>query len=349
VRKPGPHHRLKALALAQDIPLPQSPAPIAKSSASDEGPTTPVASTIDLEPAIIQDSPSAPPNTVEDGNDSDVSSIAYEAFKTELPISLSVDSKAQNPTLNPKATDYLPPSRSTSPFTLAKPFINDSEAESINNCCPVPSDWSEIPHVVGIRAENDIFDEPTIGGIHETVIRHYSQYFATAFNVGSDVVKEELDLVVKNPSFTVFRQWVYSRRDDHELSVKSADGVVSHDMDIDLKTLVQLWRFAARIQAPLFANVVADTIVAKAITASQVSAAAGEIDAVLKVIAVNNPMRVLLSHAVILSGIQIDQGHGEIWPQSLLWSILYCLKMGRSTYAAVQMHSKTNPCMLNKS
>lgn len=344
IRKPGPHHRLKALALAQDIPLPQSPAPIAKSSASDEGPTTPVASTIDLEPAIIQDSPSAPPNTVEDGNDSDVSSLAYEAFKTELPNSLSVDSKAQNPTLNPKATDYLPPSRSTSPFTLAKRFINDSEAESINNCCPVPSDWSKIPHIIGTLADGDLFDGPTIGGIHETVLRHYSQYFATAFDVGSDVVKEELDLVVKDPSFTVLRQWVYGH-EGRNLYVKSADGVVSHDVDIDLKTLVQLWRFAARIQAPLFANIVADAIVAKAITASQVSAAAGEIDAVLKVIAVNNPMRLLLSHAVILSGIQIDQDHGETWPQSLLWSILHCLKMGRSTYAAVQMHSKTNLCM----
>jgi hypothetical protein len=336
VRKPGPHHRLKALALAQDIPLPQSPAPIAKSSTSDEGPATPVASAIDLEPAVIQDSPSAPPNTVEDGNDSDVSSLAYEAFKTEFPNSLSVDAKVQNLALNPKASDYLPPSRSTSPFALAKRV----EAESINNCCPVPSDWS-VPHHIGNFADGVLFGGPTIGDIHKTALRHYSQYFATAFAVSSDVVKEELDLVVKDPSFTVFRVWLYGRK----LYITSADGVISRDMNIDLKILVQLWRFAARIQAPLFANVVADAIIAKTITASQVSAAADEIDTVLKVVAVNNPIRLLLSHAVILSGIQIDQDQGETWPQSLLWSILNCLKMGRSTYAAVQMHSKTNPCM----
>jgi hypothetical protein len=346
VRKLGPHHRLKALAMAQDVPLPQSPAPVANSSTSDEGPTTPITSTIDLEPAIIQDSPSGPPNTVEDGNESDVSSLAYEAIKTELPDSLSdkeedLESNAQNPTLNPEAVDYLPASRSASPTTHVEHTIHDSEAECINDCCPIPGHWSVPNKVIGIFAEGHLFDSPMIGLIPEKVLIYYSNFFTTAFRDSSDEKKEELDHVINDPSFTLFRRWVYGRK----LS-KSIDNDVSLvNENIDLKTLVQLWRFGARIQAPLFVNTVANAIVAKDITADDVSAAGDEIDAVLKMVSVNNTFRLLISHAVILSGIQIHQGQSETWPQSLLWSILGCLKMGRSTYPAIQMLSKTQPCM----
>jgi hypothetical protein len=346
VRKLGPHHRLKALATAQDVPLPQSPAPVAKSSTSDEGPTTPITLTIDLEPVIIQDSPSGPPNTVEDGNESDVSSLAYEAIKTELPDSLSdkeedLESNAQNPTLNPEAVDYLPASRSASPTTQADHTIHDSEAECINDCCPIPGGWSVPNKVIGTFAEGHLFDSPMIGLVPEKVLIYYSNFFTTAFRDGSNEKKEELDHVINDPSFILFRRWVYGRK-----LVKSVDDAVSlFDENIDLKTLVQLWRFGARIQAPLFANTVANAIVAKNITADDVSAAGDEIDAVLKMVSVNNTFRLLISHAVILSGIQIYQGQSETWPQSLLWSILGCLKMGRSTYPAIQMLSKTQPCM----
>jgi hypothetical protein len=346
VRKPGPHHRLKALALAQNVPLPQSPAPVAKSSTSDEGPTTPFTLTIDLEPAIIQDSPSGPPNTVEDGNESDVSSLAYEAIKTELPDSLSdkeedLESNAQNPTLNPEAVDYLPASRSASPTTQVEHTIHDSEAECINDCCPVPGHWSVPTKILGPFAEGRLFDSPAFGSVPEKVLIYYSNFFATAFRDGSDEMKEELDHVIKDPSFTLFRYWINGRN-----LVDSTDDTVSLvDENIDLKTLVQLWRFGTRIQAPMFANIVANAIIAKTITVNDVSAAGDEIDAVLKMVSVNNTFRLLISHAVILSGIQLHQGQSETWPQSLLWSILGCLKMGRSTYPAIQMLSKTQPCM----
>jgi hypothetical protein len=346
VRKLGPHHRLKALALAQDVPLPQSPAPIAKSSTSDEGPTTPITSTIEIEPAIIQDSPSAPPNTVEDGNESDVSSLAYEAFKTELLDSLSdnevdFESNAQNPTLNPEAIDYLPPSRSASPIVQAKHTVHDSEVECINDCCPVPRGWSVPNKVIGAFAEGHLFDSPMLGGIPEKVLMYYSNFFTTAFRDDLNEKKEELDHVINDPSFTLFRRWVYGRK-----LVKSLDDAVSLvDKNIDLKTLVQLWRFGARIQAPLFANTVANAIVAKTITADDIAGAADDIDAVLEVVSVNNTFRLLICHAVILSGIQLNQGHGKTWPQSLLWSILGCLDMGKCTSAAIQMQSKIRPCM----
>jgi hypothetical protein len=346
VRKLGPHHRLKALALAQDVPLPQSPAPVAKSSTSDEGHTTPITSTIDIEPAIIQDSPSAPPNTVGDGNESDVSSLAYEAFKTELSDSLSdkevdLESNAQNPTLNPEAVDYLPPSRSASPTAQAKHTVHDSEVECINDCCPVPRNWSVPNKVIGTFAEGHLFDSPMLGGIPEKVLMYYSNFFTTAFRDGADQKKEELDHVINDPSFTLFRRWVYGRK-----LVKSMDEAISLvDKNIDLKTLVQLWRFGARIQAPLFANTVANAIVAKTITADDVADAADDVDAVLKVVSVNNTFRLLICHAVILSGIQLNQGHGKTWPQSLLWSILGCLDMGKCTSAAIQMQSKIRPCM----
>ena len=342
-RRLGPHRRLKALALAQNIPLPQSPAPVAKSSTSDEGPATPVASGIDVEPAIIHGSPPSTP-TAGDDNESDVSSLAYEAFKTELPSSLSEkeknDSKAQTPSLNPMAVDYLPPSRSTSPSNLAQQPIDDSEAGYINNCCPVPSNWS-VPSCIGYFAGVDLFDDLTIGGIHKPLLNHYSHFFATAFSNDSEAKQqEELEHVLKDPSLAVFRRWIYKG----ELYVNSADGVVSRDMNIDLKILVILWRFAARIQAPLFANSVANAIVNKTITTDDLSAAADEIDAVLKVVAINSTFRLLISHSVILSGIQLGQDH-YTWPKSLLSSVLGCLKMGRTTYAAIQMSSKANPCM----
>jgi hypothetical protein len=350
VRKLGPHHRLKALALAQDVPLLQSPAPVAKSSTSDEGPKTPITSTIDIEPAIIQDSPSAPPNTVEDGNESDVSSLAYEAFKTELPDSLSdkevdLEFNAQNPTLNPEAVDYLPPSRSASSTAQAKHTVYDSEVECINDCCPVPRHWSVPNKVIETFAEGHLFDSPMLGGIPERVLMYYSNFFTTAFRDDSNEKKEELDHVINNPSFTLFRRWIYGRK-----LVKSMDDTVSHDKNIydkniDLKTLVQLWRFGARIQAPLFANTVANAIVTKTITADDVADAADDIDAVLKMVSVNNTFRLLICHAVILSGIQLNQGHGETWPQSLLLSILGCLDMGKCTSAAIQMQSKIRPCM----
>jgi len=328
LRRLGPHHRLKAMA--QDIPLPQSPAPVAKSATSDESPATPVVSGI--EPAIVQGSP---PATPDDGNESDVSSLAYEAFKTELPSSLSepkhIDLKAQTPSLNPMAVDYLPPSRSTSPLPLAKNAIGDSEAEYINNCCPVPSNWS-IPTIIGSFANVNVGDL-TIGSIHKPLLNHYSQFFATAFTDDSEVKKEELVRVIEDPSYAVFREWVYGRS-----SAKAYD-------NIDLKTLIQLWRFGARIQAPLFANTIADAIMNKTISSDDVFVAAHDIDAIFKVTNVNNTFHLLICHAIITSGIKLSQDHYDNWPKSLLWSILACLEMGKSTHAAIQMSSKDNPCM----
>jgi hypothetical protein len=341
VRKPGPHHRLKELA--QDIPLPQSPAPVAKSSTSDEGPETPVVSTIELEPIILQDSPPATP-AADDGNESDVSSLAYEAFKTELPDPLhdkdkDLDSKAHNTVLNPEAVDYLPTSRSASPVSMPKNAVTDSESVSINDYCRLPGAWS-VANVVEHFAPDDIFDSPMLGNISEKVLTHYSNYFATALRDGSDEKKEELAHVIKDPSFAVFRLWVYGR----ELG-KSTNGAASPNRHTDLKTLVQLLRFAGRIQAPLFANVVADAIIAKTLITDDISNAADEIDAILKMVSVNYTFRLVICHTVILSGIQLDQENGETWPQSLLLSILACLKMGRNTYQAIQMESKTDPCM----
>jgi hypothetical protein len=341
VRKPGPHHRLKALA--QDIPLPQSPAPIAKSATSNEGPETFIVSTIKFEPVILQNSPPATP-AANDGNESDVSSLAYEAFKTELPDSLhdkdkDLDSKARNPVLNPEAVDYLPTSRSASPAGMPKNAVIDSESISINDCCPLPGAWS-VANVVEHFAPDDIFDSPMLGNISEKVLTHYSNYFATALRDGSDEKKEELVHVIKDPSFAVFRLWVYGR----ELG-KSTNGAASPNKHTDPKTLVQLLRFAGHIQAPLFANVVADAIIAKTLTTDDISNAADEIDAILKMVSVNHTFRLVICHAVILSGIQLDQGNGETWPQSLLLSILACLKMGRNNYPAIEMRSKTDPCM----
>jgi hypothetical protein len=341
VRKPGPHHRLKALA--QDIPLPQSPAPIAKSATSDEGPETPLVSTIELEPVILQDSPSATP-AADDGNESDVSSLAYEAFKTELPDSLhdkdkNLDSKAQNPVLNPEAVDYLPLSRSTSPTSMTKNAVIDSESILINDCCPVPGAWS-VANVVEHFAFDDIFDNPMLGNISEKVLTHYSHYFAIVVRDGSDEKKEELVHVIKHPCFAVFRLWVYGR----ELG-KATNDAVSPNKHTDLKTLVQLLRFAGRIQAPLFANVVADAIIAKTIAANDVSNAAEEIDTILKMVSVNHTFRLVICHAVILSGIQLDQDYGETWPQSLLLSVLACLDMGRNTYSDIEVKLKTDPCI----
>ncbi|KAH0293512.1 hypothetical protein M436DRAFT_59702 [Aureobasidium namibiae CBS 147.97] len=318
LRSLGPHHRLKALAMAQDIPLPQSPAPVAKSA-------------IDTKPAIVQGSPPTT-SAADDGNESDVSSLAYEAFKTELPSSSDkekhIDLKAHTPSLNPRAVDYLPP-RSTSPLTLSKNAISDSEAEYINNCCPVPSNWS-IPTIIGSFTNVNV-GEFTIGSIHKPLLNHYSQFFATAFTDDSEVKKEELVHVIEDPSYAVFREWVYGR-----------SFAQAYD-NIDLKTLIQLWRFGARIQAPLFTNTVADAIIRKTITADDLSAAADEIDALLKVVAVNSTFRLLISHCVILSGVQLNQD--QVWPEPLLLSILLCLNMGRSTCAAIQMSSKDNPCI----
>ncbi|KAG9946645.1 hypothetical protein KCU85_g6346, partial [Aureobasidium melanogenum] len=317
----APHHRLKALTLAQDIPLPQSPAPVAKSSTSDEGPTTPVASAIELEPVIIQDTPPAPPVTMDDGSESDTSHVII----TKFPSTLS--NKEKN--LDPKAEAWipddtvepLPPSRPESPLSVSR----DSEAFLINGCCPVPSEWS-VPTKIGSFAKGILFDDgPMVGNVHKTVLAHYSHYFATAFGSGKE---EDLDRVLKDPSFNVFRQWIFGR---NELPVESSN---------DLKVLVQLWRFAARIQAPLFANTVANAIVKKAITADDINDAGDEIDALLQMISVNNTFRLLISHVVILRDIQPD----EKWPKSLILSVLNCWEMGKNLYDDIQRCSQT-PCI----
>lgn len=332
VRKPGPHHRLKALTLAQVVPLPQSPAPAAKSPTSDEGPATPVASAIELEPVIIQDTTPAAPAAIDDGNESDTSCVII----TELPNSLS--NKEKN--LDPKAEAWVPddvvgPLHPSRPESLVN-ITHDSETVCINECCPVPSSWS-VPTVIGSFAPGDLFDGPTIGGIHKTVLAYYSHYFATAFASQTSIKAEKFDHVVDDPSFAVFRQWIFGR---NELYAKSSNGVAQHDKNIDLKILVQLWRFAARIQAPLFANTVANAIVAKAISADDIVDAADEIDALQQVISVNNTFRLLISHVVILSDIQPD----EKWPMTLFLSVLSCLEMGRKTIRDIQ-HCSQTPCI----
>ncbi|KAK6006930.1 hypothetical protein QM012_005938 [Aureobasidium pullulans] len=329
VRKPGPHHRLKALTLAHDVPLPQSPVPVAKSSTSDEGPATPVASAVEIEPVIIQDTPPAPPATIDDGDESDTSCVII----TEFPNSLS--NKEKN--LDPKAEAWvpddavgpLPPSRPESPVNVT----HNTEAVYINECCPVPGDWS-VPTKIGSFAKGYLFDGPRIDGFYKAVLAHYSQYFATAF--ASDTSREDAELkhVMEDTSFDVFRKWI---SDPNELYVKSSNGVIQDGKNIDLKILVQLWRFAARIQAPLFANTVANAIFAKTITANDIVNAGDEIDALLQMISVNNTFRLLISHPIILHNLQAD----EKWPGTLLRSILDCLEMGRKTYLDIQRSSQT--------
>lgn len=339
VRKSGPHHRLKALTLAQDVPLPQSPAPAAKSTISDEGPTTPVASAVELEPVIIQDTPSALPATNDDGNESDTSCVII----TEFPDSLSDKEKNLDPKAEAwvpdDAVEPLPPSRPVSPVNI---IINKSEADYINECCPVPTEWA-IPTEFGSFADDDLldFDSPTVGGVHKTALIHYSHYFATAFTSQDSGKEVEFKHVMEDPSFVVFRQWVYR----HKLYIKISVSEVHQDMNIDLKRLVQLWRFGARIQAPLFANIVANAMLKKAITSDDIIDAADEIDALLKVISVNNTFRLLISHIVILRGIQLDQNQSDKWPKTLIWSILRCLDMGRKVYPAIQLYSQTHPCI----
>ncbi|KAG9847434.1 hypothetical protein KCU98_g5967, partial [Aureobasidium melanogenum] len=332
VRKPGPHHRLKALTLAQDIPLPQSPAPTAKSSTSDEGPTTPVASAIELEPVVIQDTPPAPPVTIDDGNESDTSRVII----TEFPNSLSDKEK----TLDPKAEAWvpddavnpLPPSRPESPVSVT----HNSETVYINECCPVPSEWS-VPTEIGSSAELDLFDGPTIGGVHKTVLAHYSHYFATAFASQTLVKEGQFGHVVNSPSFTLFRKWIFGRR----IYATSLDGAVHCDMDIDLKVLVRLWRFAARIQAPLFANTIADVMVNKPTTADEIFDAADEIDAVLQMVSVNNTFRLLINQVVIFHGIQLDDAQYEKWLKSHLWS-----NFTSQTHPCIyHLHSLGRTCM----
>ncbi|KAG9671629.1 hypothetical protein KCU99_g2960, partial [Aureobasidium melanogenum] len=336
VRKPGPHHRLKALTLAQDIPLPQSPAPvIAKSSTSDEGPAIPVAPAIELEPVIIQDTPPAPPVTI-DGSESDTSCVII----TEFPNSLSdknLDPKAEA-WIPDDAVNPLPPSRPESPVNI----IHKSKTDYINECCPVPSEWS-VPTEIGSLAEDHLFDfdSPTVGGVHKTALVHYSHYFAVAFTSQDPKKEVELKHVVEDPSFAVFRQWVFRQK----LYLKSSTGAIHQDMNIDLKHLVQLWRFGARIQAPLFANVVANAMLKKVITSDDIVDAADDIDALLKVISVNNTFRLLISHMVILRGIQLGQAQYDEWPKTLIWSILNCLEMGRKTYPVIQLYSQTHPCI----
>ncbi|KAG9620464.1 hypothetical protein KCU86_g14368, partial [Aureobasidium melanogenum] len=338
VRKPGPHHRLKALTLAQDVPLPQSPAPIAKSTTSDEGPVTPVAPATELEPVIIQDTPPAPPVIIDDSNESDTSHLIITGF----PNSLS--DKEKN--LDPKAEAWipddavgpLPPSRPESPVNI----IHKSEADYINDCCPVPSEWS-VPTQIGSLAEDHLldFDSPTVGGVHKTALFHYSHYFAVAFTSQDPQNQVELKHIVEDPSFAVFRQWVFRQK----LYLKSSTGAIHQDMNIDLKHLVQLWRFGARIQAPLFGNIVANAMLEKVITSDDIVDAADDIDALLKVISVGNTFRCLISHMVILRGIQLGQAQYDAWPKTLIWSILNCLEMGRKTYPVIQLYSQTHPCI----
>ncbi|KAG9529798.1 hypothetical protein KCU93_g3231, partial [Aureobasidium melanogenum] len=318
VRKPGPHHRLKALTLAQDIPLPQSPAPVAKSSTSDEGPATPVAPAIELEPVIIQDTPPAPPVTIDDGSESDTSCVII----TEFPNSLSdknLDPKAEawipNDAVNP-----LPPSRPESPVSVT----HNSETVYINECCPVPSEWS-VPTEIGSFAELDLFDGPTIGGVHKTVLAHYSHFFATAFASQTLVKEEQFGHVVNSPSFTLFRKWIFGRR----------------IYATSLKVLVRLWRFAARIQAPLFANTIADVMVNKPTTADEIFDAADEIDAVLQMVSVNNTFRLLINQVVIFHGIQLDDAQYEKWLKSHLWS-----NLTSQTHPCIyHLHSLGRTCM----
>ncbi|KAH0146395.1 hypothetical protein KCU82_g14382, partial [Aureobasidium melanogenum] len=338
VRKPGPHHRLKALTLAQDVPLPQSPAPIANSTTSDEGPATPVAPATELEPVIIHDTPPAPPVIIDDGNESDTSRVIITEFLNSL------SDKEKN--LDPKAEAWipddavgpLPPSRSESPVNIIHKF----EADYINECCPVPSEWS-VPTQIGSLAEDHLFDfdSPTVGGVHKTALVHYSHYFAVAFTSQDPQKEVELKHVLEDPSFAVFRQWVFRQK----LYLKSPTGAIHQDMNIDLKRLVQLWRFGARIQAPLFGNIVANAMLKKFITSDDVVDAADDIDALLKVISVDNTFRRLISHMVILRGIQLGQARYDEWPKTLIWSILNCLEMGRKTCPVIQLYSQTHPCI----
>ncbi|KAI5268723.1 hypothetical protein E4T47_07648 [Aureobasidium subglaciale] len=410
-RKPGPHHRLQALA--EDVPLPESPAPtLAKSTAStsgsftskspasvtklpespvrvgkspeshtgiatsqcsvdhaysesDDGPETPVAmTTLDLEPSILKDSPSAHIATVEDDTESDTAStiikVEPDADTSPKPKLLKTISDQERKDLDPKASawvpevpeatevNYLPPSCPDSPVTVeaalpaAEVEISAScrEAELINDCCPVPEGWS-VATVVGEFAEGDLFDGLLEGGVHKKVLCHYSHYFATMLSSESDSNTVEIAHITNDPAFTVFRYWIFCR----SICAKDEEGAPHFDYGIDLKTLVKLWRFGAHIQAPSFTNTITDAIMAKNITANELFTAAAEIDSVLMLVDAENKFRLLISHAVILSEIQFDFESYDRWPKSLVCSILASLSMGRYNQGGTQSYSKDHPCL----
>lgn len=76
------------------------------------------------------------------------------------------------------AVEPLPPSRPESPINV----IHKSEADSINECCPISSEWS-VPTEIGSPAEVHPFDfdGSTVSGVYKTALVHYSYHFAVAF------------------------------------------------------------------------------------------------------------------------------------------------------------------------
>ncbi|KAI5195095.1 hypothetical protein E4T39_08383 [Aureobasidium subglaciale] len=381
-RKPGPHHRLQALA--EDVALPESPAPaLAKSvtstsespngiatsqcsvdpaySESDDGPKTPVAMTLlDLESSILKDSPSAPIATVEDDTESDAASavikVEHDADTLSNPKLVNALSEQERKDLDPKANAWvpeatevksLPPSCPDSPVTVEAALpaadvemsASCSEAEYINDCCPVPESWA-VATVVGDFAEGELFDSPLLGGVPNKVLCHYSHYFTIMLSSKSVDDKKDALHVTTDPAFTVFRHWIFCRR----ICAKNEAGATHFGEDIELKTLVKLWRFGAHIQAPSFTNIIADAIIAKDLTADELFAATDEIDALLMMVSAKNNFRLLISHAVILSGIQFDFEDYDKWPKSLVCSILSWLSMSRSTFVGTQLYSKAHPC-----
>ena len=322
-RKPAPHRKLQVMA--QEAPLPESPAPVAPAVTIEPASIAPA---VTIEPAIVND-------------DSRSSSIVIVE-----PITDQLDPKADE--WVPDVTvELLPPSCPVSPTSKVpipdgKALILTTcrEAECILICDPVPKSWS-VPTVVSSLSDGDFYDDPVIGGVHQKLLCNYSQYFAAASDAESTDGDAERDQIVSSPSWAVFRQWVYT----HKHHAKSANGMQTNILSNDLKTLVQLWRFAARIQAPLFANTIADVLISKVITADDLFEAAEEIDNLLMIVSSTSRFRLLISHVVILNGIQLDYQDYFKWPRSLLWSILAWLSMGKSTYVGTQMYSQANPCV----
>jgi hypothetical protein len=255
--------------------------------------------------------------------------------------------------LDPKAHEWLPdmsdgplpPSCPVSPVSETDSGLHASDGEDghesylINHCDPVPESWT-VPTIVGNFASGDLFDGPCLGGVHKTVLAYYSHHFAHVWKVNKSDGDSELAHFVDNPLFAVFRQWIFGRR----LSVKLPDGTVKINTHISLKTLVQLWRFGAHMQAPLFANTVADVMIVKAIKVTDVLAAADDIDAVLNMVDSKNKFRLIISHAVILNGIELNAKDYDKWPRSLIWCILTWLCMGKSTAVGTHLFAKTHTC-----
>ncbi|THW78283.1 hypothetical protein D6D17_10199 [Aureobasidium pullulans] len=306
--EPAPPRQLQVMA--QEFPLPESPAPV-----------TPV---VTIEPAIVND----------DSHSSPIIVVKPDTYQEDL------HSMSQSELDNLVDSDGAEHTEAGAvPCDECGWHCTCSEREALNSCDPVPQYWS-VPTTMRDISDGDFFDRSVLGSIHQNLLNHYSQYFVKITSARAVVDWNEHEEILGSTSWAFFRRWIYTHKLSRNVEMISNGVVHIVEIGFDFQTLVKVWRLAARIQAPVFANNVADAMISKPITEKELQAAQKDINEMSSMVDADHIFCRLIARVVGINNITLDH---KDWAKSLISATLM-YEMGELSLDDTNSSSNIDAC-----